>query len=365
MMKVYVIGTRGIPDIEGGIEMHCQQLYPRLVGLGCDVTVARRSTYVTASNQVDTYRGVRIDTIWSVGRCAVGTALHTLCALVKAKLSHPDLVHIHAVGPCYVLPLARLLGLRVVATHHGADYNREKWGTIARAIIRLGENFQARYARHIIAISPEIVDLLAARGRTQSVTMIPNGVAHPGYNISTDQLEGLGVEPQQYVLAVGRFVPEKRLDQLIRCFERLNHPGLKLVIAGSTDDTNTYSRTLIKQAHEAGVILTGYVNGDTLSQLYAHARLFVLASSHEGLPITLLEAMSHGTDVLVSDIAANRLSQLDEGDFFNVGDDQSLLQAMRDKLAMPSQRRHYDMSDYDWDNIAKRTLDVYRQVLDK
>lgn len=363
-MKVVVTGTRGIPLIQGGVETHCQNLYPQLARLGCDVTVVRRACYVTEENRITEYEGVHLTDVYAPRRKSLEAIVHTTLATFKARRLGADIIHIHTVGPSLVTPLARLLGMKVVCTNHGPDYRRAKWGRVARWCIRLGERWQVRWAHHIIAISDNIADSLRKNYRhTPPITIIPNGVNAPEEPTNYDYLDNLGLQQGKYVLAMARFVPEKRLHLLIEAFSRCETKGYKLVIAGDADHDDDYSRRLKAQAADAGAILTGYVTGDRLSQLLYGAALFALPSSHEGLPIALLEAMACRRDVLVSDIEANRLPELNDGDFFVTDSADSLTEALRHKLDQPVKERTYDMSTYDWSQIARQTLNVYQQLL--
>ncbi|MBQ7690570.1 MAG: glycosyltransferase family 4 protein [Muribaculaceae bacterium] len=364
-MTVGVTGTRGIPAIPGGVETHCQQLYPRLASKCCRVTVFRRSCYVTNDNRRPDFEGVSLVDIYAPRRKSIEAITHTTLATLKAWRMGVDILHIHTVGPSLLAPLARLLGLKVVCTNHGPDYQRAKWGWAARQCIHLGEWCQVKCAHHIIAISQNIAeDLRRNYGRTHGVTVIPNGVERMAVPQRMDFLSSLNLTPGGYVLAMARFVPEKRIHLLIEAFSRLGDTGVKLAIAGDADHDDDYSRSLKQQARLAGVTLTGYVQGNPLNQLLHGARLFVLPSSHEGLPIALLEAMSCQVDVLVSDIPANRLPQLDTTDFFVTDSIDDLTEALRRKLSAPAAERVYDLSPYNWDTIAQRTLEVYRQTLE-
>lgn len=361
-MKVVVTGTRGIPRIQGGVETHCEHLYPRLVKMGCDVTVLRRSCYVTDDNRVSEYEGVHLIDLYAPRRKSFEAIVHTFLAVVKARRMCADVVHIHAVGPSLMAPLARLLGLKVVCTNHGPDYERQKWGFAARSIIKLGEWCQAHFAHRIISISHVISDTLRERyGREQGVDLIYNGVEPPVIAPETDYIDSLGLTPRHYVVALARFVPEKRLDWLVKAFAASSHEGWRLVLAGDADHPDEYSEELKRLAAEHDVVLTGFIRGERLNQLMSHAGLFALPSTHEGLPISLLEAMSYGLDVIVSDIAANRLPQLDAEDFFHVESLDELTAALSRKMASP-RRREYDLSPYDWDHIAEQTLEVYRSL---
>lgn len=357
-MKIVVTGTRGIPEIQGGVETHCQELFPLIAAKGHDVTVVRRKCY--AQDSLTEFRGVKLKDLYAPRKKSVEAAVSTLLGVIYARRTGADVVHIHAVGPSIVIPIAKLLGLRVVMTHHGPDYERQKWGRLAKWVIKLGEKFAAGYADRLIVISQVIADRIAAEyGRTDSV-LIYNGVPTPVRSKRTDYLDELGVRPGRYVLAVGRFVPEKNFHQLVEAFDA---EGYKLVIAGDADHPGPYSDALKAQAHNAGAVLTGFIRGEKMNQLMSNAALFVLPSSHEGLPITLLEAMSYGRDVLVSDIPANRLRELQSDDFFPVGNIEAMRSAIRRKLGSPTPERTYDLTAYDWVNIADRTADVYEDLI--
>ncbi|MBR5087253.1 MAG: glycosyltransferase family 4 protein [Muribaculaceae bacterium] len=366
-MKIVVIGTRGIPDIQGGVETHCEELYPRLVALGCDVTIIRRSCYVTDDNRISEYKGVKLIDVYAPRRKSTEAFIHTTLALMKASKLKPDIVHIHAIGPALCTPLAKMMGFKVVSTNHGPDYDRQKWGRMAKAALKLGEKQQARYSNHIIAISHVIVDILKRRyNRFKNVSIIYNGVNSPVKSTATDYIESLGLQPGKYIMTMGRIVPEKRFDWLIEAFQRARFNGYKLVIVGDSDHNDMYSNQFKKMARDNdNVVLTGFIKGEKLNQVLTNAALFVLPSTHEGLPISLLEAMSYNLDVLVSDIPANRLPELDHSDFFTVDSISSLTKFLSRKMRKPQKGRKYDLANYNWDNIAKQTLDVYRQVLKK
>lgn len=361
-MKIVVTGTRGIPRIMGGVETHCEELFPRIAAMGHDVTVIRRSCYVTDDNRVSEYRGVKLRDIYAPRKKSLEAIVHTFLAVLEARRMKADVLHIHAIGPSIMVPLARLLGLRVVMTHHGPDYDRQKWGFLARTMLKMGERCGARHSNAVIAISHVIADILMKKYNRQS-HLIFNGVNKPAISGKDDYTTSLGLERGCYVVAVGRFVKEKCFDQLIEAFTMLPPSGFKLVIAGDADHEDDFSRSLKSLAREKGVVLTGFIRGERLSQLLAGATLFVLPSSHEGLPISLLEAMSYSRDVLVSDIPANRLPELNSTDFFPCGDITALSQAMARKLHNPQLSRSYDLHNYDWDHIASQTVEVYDNIL--
>ncbi|GHT58949.1 phosphonate ABC transporter substrate-binding protein [Bacteroidia bacterium] len=352
-MKIVVTGTRGIPDILGGVETHCEELYPRLAALGFDVTVVRRACYA-ADNRKE-YKGVRLKNIFAPRSKSLEAFLHTFLAVIYAKMAKADVLHIHAVGPSLLMPLAKLLGLKTVMTHHGADYERQKWGRAAKFMLRRGERYGVRFADKVIVISESIKQSIS--GRKDSI-LIFNGVNQPVLATDSAYIEHLGLQKGKYVLAMGRFVEEKGFDLLIKAFPK--NAGFKLVIAGDADHETPYSQSL-KSAEN--VVLTGFVRGAKLNELLTHARLFALPSFHEGLPIALLEAMSYGLPILASDIPANKALCLSDNDYFRCGDADDLAQKLTEKLSQPFAPQNYDLTAYDWDKIARQTAEVYAQVL--
>lgn len=363
-MKIVVTGTRGIPGIQGGVETHCQHLYPRLAAMGHDVTVIRRSCYVDEADSCgESYQGVHIADVFAPRKKSLEAIVHTFLAVVKARRMNPDVLHIHAVGPSLMTPLARLLGMKTVVTNHGPDYERQKWGRLARFMLKTGERMGAKFANAVIVISQPIADTLARLYGRRDTDLVYNGVPAPKKAAATGYIESLGLEKGRYVVALGRLVPEKRFDDLIRAFVKAAPEGYKLVIAGESDHPDRYSEELHRLADDNGAVRTGFIKGEKLNELMSHAALFVLPSSHEGLPISLLEAMSYDLDVLASDIPANRIKQLRDDDFFAVGDIDTLAAKLRERLHSDgASPRSYDLTPYDWDHIARQTEAIYRRI---
>lgn len=364
-MHIVVIGTRGIPDIQGGVETHCQQLYPRICKLGHKVTVIRRTPYVTSSNRITEYNGVNLVDVYAPRRKSIEAIVHTFLAVIKAKQLKADILHIHAIGPALLAPFARLLGMKVVMTNHGPDYDRKKWGRIAKHILKTGERLGTRFSHRVIAISQVIANILSERyGRTDT-DLIFNGVDIPQKSIHTDYIESLGLQPRKYIIAVGRFVEEKGFHDLIAAYKISNLLDYRLAIAGNADHPDSYSERLKKQAEEANVVLTGFIRGEEMNQLMTNAALFVIPSYHEGLPFSLLEAMSYNLDVIASDIPANRLECLSPTDFFPVGNVDKLSERMAHKISLQNMHRAYNLAAYNWDQIAQQTADVYESLFQK
>lgn len=361
-MRIVVTGTRGIPDIQGGVETHCENLFPRLAEKGHHITILRRDCYVPAGDRLTSWKGVELVDIRTPRYKSFEAIIHTWRSVWYAKRAKADIIHIHAIGPALLTPLARMLGMKVVMTHHGPDYDRDKWGFLAKAMLRLGERLGARYSHRVIVISKVIENLLHRKYGDVPTRLIYNGVETPQLASETDYISSLGLEKGKYVVAIGRFVKEKNFHHLIESFAKAAPEGFRLAIAGDADHPDSYSQKLRRLAEENGVVLTGFIKGRKLNQLMSHARLFCLPSSHEGLPIALLEAMSYQLDVAVSDIPANRIPELEESDFFPVGDIDALSRLISRKLESGNEKRSYDLSSYDWDNIADATDALYREL---
>lgn len=359
-MKIVVIGTRGIPGILGGVETHCEELFPRIVRKNIDVTIIRRKSYVHDS--LVEYQGVRLIDIETPKKKSFEAIIHTFKAILKAKSLHADIVHIHAIGPALLTPLARLLGMKVVFTHHGPDYDRDKWGKVAKIMLKAGERMGCMFANEVIVISEVINDILVRKYGRRSCHLIYNGVPTPDKINDTDYLQELGIEPCKYVFAMGRFVPEKNFHLLIHAFAALKQQNYKLVLAGDTDFEDDYSRKLKSLAKEDGVVLTGFIKGKKLHELLTHARCFVLPSSHEGLPIALLEAMSYDLPVIVSDIPANLEVGLTFDCYFQAGNEGQLQEKLQKNLMQDFCPIHYSMDEYNWDKIAEQVVSVYENM---
>ena len=367
-VKIGVLGTRGFPDIQGGVETHCEHLYTRLVKHGCEISVLARKPYTkkTAYN----YKGVNIISLSCPRSRALEALFHTLYGVFVAKKSACSIVHFHAVGPSLLVPLARLLRLKVIMTNHGPDYNRKKWGKFAKFMLKLGERLGSKRAHAVISISPSIANnTLKAYNRKS--TVIPNGVIMPQILESTNFLERCGIESRKYILTVGRFVPEKGFHDLIVAYNSLPSGSWKLVVVGKADHPDKYSLELEKKARQnPNIILTGFLKGKPLLELYSHAGLFVLPSYHEGLPIVLLEAMSYGLPCIASNIPANRdVELLSQSRFFSPGNIERLTEMMLKYMSEPfpaserAQLLQGVAEKYDWDKISSQTLQVYKQVM--
>ncbi len=364
------IGLRGFPNIQGGIETHAQHLYPELVKLGCDVEVLVRRPYVAADRY--TWKGVQMKALWSPTSTGLETLVHSFLGVCYAIVRRPDVLHIHAVGPALFAPLARLFGLKVVMTHHGMDYQRQKWGRFAKFVLRMGEKLGIKYSHVCITVSKSIKNFLEQTyGSDLNIYAIHNGVNIPKQVESQSILTQFGLKKQQYLLMVSRFVPEKRQDDLIDAFLASNQKGKrKLVLVG---DNTLGSKAYLDKIHalaqrHPNIVFTGFQTGEELSALYTHAECFFLPSSHEGLPIALLEALSYGLYAVVSDIPAHLEMELESEHYFQLGNISQLTERMNQipKGGLTGEDKAKVIAgieeSFDWVEIAGETLRAIENI---
>lgn len=367
-LRVMMLGLRGFPNVQGGVETHTENLAPILVSLGCDLEVIVRSPY-QAINTDKVWSGVKFTRIWAPKSKGLEAIIHTFLGVLYAAIKRPDILHIHAIGPAVMTPLARLFGLRVVVTHHGPDYDRQKWGFFARKILLLGEWLGMRFSNGRIVISKVIRELVTRKHGVNS-SLIFNGVTIPNIDIPEKHIEKFGIQKNKYVILVSRFVPEKRHIDLIKAFDLANLPDYKLVLVGSSDHPDDYVQSVINAASSnPNIVLTGFQHGETLSSLYGNAAMFVLPSSHEGLSISLLEALSYGLPAIASNIPANLEVGLKSDCYFELGNVYEMAKLIRTNINQVSaiETRESIISwvneQYNWGKIAVKTCDVYRDVL--
>ncbi|BDH46343.1 phosphonate ABC transporter substrate-binding protein [Salmonella enterica subsp. enterica serovar Choleraesuis] len=363
-LKLTVLGTRGIPDVQGGVETHCQNLYPEIKQQSdAEICVIARSPYVNYRR--GEYRGVKLKTLWAPKSRKFEAIVHSTLAALSTLFDGSNVVHVHAVGPGLVVPLLRLLGKRVVFTHHGPDYDRQKWGRIAKTMLQLGEKWAVKYASEVIVISHVINNIIKTKYNRHNAHVIHNGVRLPELPspeaVSTN-LNSFNLKPGEYIIAVARFVEEKGLHDLIAAYlqAKCNVP---LVLVGDADHPDEYSQKLKKQIQDnPNIIATGFQKGEKLHSLFSQAGLFVLPSYHEGLPIALLEAMSWLLPVVVSNIPANMEPGLPAECYFPTGN----VPALAEKLHAWRGKEVVDYSNllpkYRWPDIANDTIRVYQHL---
>ncbi|MBI4320989.1 MAG: glycosyltransferase family 4 protein [Chloroflexi bacterium] len=362
-MKIAMVGARGVGNQYSGIETHLEELCPRLVGKGHEVTVFARSYFTLAKE----YKGVRVVRLPTIRTKHLDTLVHSFIATMAAIWSDADVVHFHALGPSLFAPIPKAVGRRVVVTVHGLDWQREKWGRLASWWLRRGEHTSATVPSATIVVSQTLRDHYRARYPSCNIHYIPNGVTITPPS-PPQEIGRMGLARRGYTLFVGRLTPEKGCHLLIDAYKDLSTER-KLVVAGGSAHTDGYVRSLTERGNGRALFL-GTVQKDLLAELYSNAYLFVLPSLVEGLPICLLEAMSHGLCVVASDIAPN-LEVVDHcGLTFPAGDSYALASVLRDAMAEPDtvlelgcaareRIRHY----YNWESIADQTEAVYLSIL--
>ncbi len=370
-LRIAMIGQRGVPATFGGIEHHVEELGSRLAARGHEVLVYCRTNYT--QQRLRSYRGMRLLHLPTVSRKHLDAIVHSALATADAVRRGVDVVHYHAVGPGIPALLPRFLSpAKVVLTVHGLDAERAKWGAGARTVLRVAEWLSARVPDATIVVSRDLARHYRAQYR-RSTWYVPNGVEEPPSRPPRRILERFGLRGGDFLLFVGRLVPEKAPDLLLEAFRSLP-TDQRLVIAGGSSFTDDYVRSLRARADaDTRVLMPGYVYGELLEELYANASAFVLPSSLEGLPLTLLEAAAHGTPVVVSDIPPHLEVVGGDGPghrVFRAGDPADLRRALTRVLdAWPEERRGAQelrrrvLDAYRWDAAIEATESIYRSLL--
>ena len=369
-LRIAVLGHKRIPSREGGIEIVVEELSVRMAKLGHQVTIYNRSGHHVSGKEFDAhklkeYKGTRMKYVPTIDKKGLAAMSASFFAAVAAAFGKYDVVHFHAEGPCAMLWLPKLFGKRCIATVHGLDHQRAKWGKLASTYIMLGEKCAVKFADEIIVLSEGVQQyFLDTYGR--KTRFIPNGVNRPAVCEAEVIKEKFGLEKDSYILFLGRLVPEKGLRYLIEAFKEVK-TDKKLVIAGGSSDTDEFANELKEMAKDDGRILfTGFVQGKELDELYSNAYVYTLPSDLEGMPLSLLEAMSYGNCCLVSDIDECASVVEDKAFVFkksDVADLQSKLQEACDNKEQVKKYKNeaadYICGKYNWDEVVKKTLELY------
>ena len=374
-MKIAFIGHKRIPSREGGIEIVVEELSTRMAARGHQVVVYNRKGHNVAGAEFDnesnrenrpyTYNGVKVIPVTTIDAKGMAALTSSFFATLKAIKARPDVIHYHAEGPCVMLRLAHWFGIRTVATIHGLDWQRAKWGRFASGYLKFGERTAARCADEVIVLSRNMQRYFRdTYGR--ETRFIPNGIERSEPVRADIITQRYGLEKDGYVLFLGRIVPEKGVHYLIEAFKRLD-ADKKLVIAGGASDSSEYYEQI--QSATAGdprIILTGFVEGRMLQELYSNAYVYVLSSDLEGMPMSLLEAMSYGCCCLVSDIpectevVEDHAAVFRHGDVDDLGRQLSALIAAPERVnAMRKNAAEFVCAKYSWDSVTTRTLALY------
>jgi glycosyltransferase involved in cell wall biosynthesis len=374
-LRVAMVGQRGVPASFGGIEHHVEEIGARLADRGHDVVVYCRTNYTR--DRLDSYRGMRLAHLPTVGTKHLDAIAHSAAASAAAVAAGVDIVHFHALGPGLMAPLPRYLSrAKVVLTVHGMDNQRAKWGPGASVVLGAGAWMSARVPDATVVVSRALAEHYRRRYR-RATAYIPNGVDPAAGEASTAFIEGLGLRPREYLLFVGRLVPEKAPHLLVRAFRQVadSRPELRLVLVGGSSFTDDYVRELHRYAAgDPRILMPGYLFGRALTELYSGARAFVLPSVLEGMPLTLLEAASFGTPVVASAIGPHVEVLGHEGPgrrLFPPGDELALAAALsrclQDDLAEragAARLRDEVLARYRWDAAAEATELLYLSLLE-
>lgn len=369
-MKVAMIGHKRIPSREGGIEIVVEELSIRMAKQGIKVDIYNRSGYnAPGSKDIQTYKGCSIFTIPTFKSKNLNAVVYSCNATFRALFGRYSVMHFHAEGPCSMIWLPHLFGIRTVATIHGLDWQRSKWGRFATWYLKLGEKVAVKYADEIIVLSKNMQQYFKDKYKRDTV-YIPNGVNKPQLRKAKIIKEKYNLEKDSYILFLARLVPEKGLDYLLDAFRKLD-TDKKLVIAGGSSHTDDYVDSIKKKVLEINknserIIMTGFVQGREQEELYSNPYLYVLPSDIEGMPISLLEAMSYGNCCLVSNIDENTEVLGAHGEKFSKSNVDSLyrmlVKLVQNKDEVQSHRKNvqeYVLNKYSWDKGVRETEKLY------
>jgi len=369
-MKIAVIGSKGLPAHQGGIEHHCKELYSRMVERGHSVDMFARSSYTHSPTLSPYYsRGIQVIPLPAFHFRGLDAFVSAALGAIVTSGIHYDVIHFHAVGPslfCWLPSVAS--SSKIIVTCHGLDWSRAKWGNLSKTLLLRGERTAVDFAHSVIVVSEDLKTYFKQTYNLEA-TYIPNAPA--SYSLSDPNFEfggSLGLEIGKYIVFLGRLVPEKRPELLIQAFQAVRPQGWKLVILGDSSDTSTYKQLLNEQAaDDPNIIFTGVLWGSHLAEIMRGAGLFVLPSDVEGLPLALLEAMQEGLPVLASNIPVHRSLLADgRGLLFQAGDLNSCierlswaLQNRQEMQKIAQQGQDYVKTFYDWEQIVSQTLEIY------
>ena len=369
-MRIAMLGHKRIPSREGGVEIVVEELAVRMVEKGHKVTCYNRSGHHVSGKEFDgkklkSYKGIALKTVPAINIKGIAAMTASLFASIRAAFGRYDIVHFHTEGPCATLWLPKLLGKRCIVTVHGLDHQRSKWGRLARTYIMLGEKCAAKYADEIIVLSRGVQAYFKEHYNRETL-LIPNGVTPVEPKAADLITRQHGLKKDEYILYLGRVTPEKGIHYLIEAYKGLT-TDKKLVIAGGASDSDGYFTSLRQMAAgNSNVLFTGFVQGQMLEELYSNAYIYVLPSDLEGMPLSLLEAMSYGNCCVVSDIAENSDVVEQAGVTFAQGKPQALCKCLQTLCDAPATVVEYKKkasdficSKYSWDEVTDKTIQCY------
>ena len=372
-LKVAMIGHKRIPSREGGVEIVVEELSTRMVKKGMEVTCYNRKGKHALDksqkvNHIKEYKGVKLKSVLTIDVKGLAAMTSSFFGAIKILFSKNNIVHFHAEGPCAMIPIIKFFSKKkIIVTIHGLDWQRAKWGGFATKYIKFGEKMAAKYADEIIVLS-ENVKKYFKDTYNRETNFIPNGVNKPEIKEAEIIKDKFNLAKDSYILFLGRLVPEKGIHYLIEAYNKIN-TDKKLVIAGGSSDTDTYFNELKEKAKDnKNIIFTGFVQGEELEELYSNAYIYVLPSDLEGMPLSLLEAMSYKNCCLTSDIPECKTVMDDNGVTFKKSDVNDLKEKLQylvdnvDKVnKYKSEAQEYILKKYNWDDVVDKTIELYKK----
>jgi glycosyltransferase involved in cell wall biosynthesis len=373
-MKIAVIGAKGLPPTQGGVEHYCAEIYPRMVASGHSVDLFARSSYTNSSWLEDyDFEGVKVISLPDVSMRGVDAFITSALGALASTGNQYDIIHFQALGPSFFTGLSRITtNAKIVVTCHGLDWQRAKWGNFSTRLIKMGEQTAVRCAHGIIAVS-DALKTYFWQTYGKEVVYIPTAPANYARSDSNFAYgTKLGLERGRYILFLGRLVPEKCPDLLVEAFRNLQPSNWKLVLAGGVSNTKTFTAKLLETiANDRNIVFAGELRGARLAEIVRGAGLFVLPSDVEGLPMAMLEAMREGIPILASNIPPHQqLIGGGRGRLFEAGSVESCIKELSwatdnstQMAVMAHEAQNYVNSNYSWDHITNQTLNLYKSLL--
>lgn len=373
-MKIAMIGHKRIPGRSGGVEVVVEELSSRMAEKGNEVVVYNRHC---SEEKLKEYKGAKIVEVKTFKNSALNAMVYSFFATVRCIFKRYDVIHFHAEGPCAMIPIAKIFGKKVVATIHGLDWQRNKWGGFASKYIMFGEKMAAKHADKVIVLSKNVQNYFKQTYGCDAL-LVPNGINRVTPEDADIIVKKFGLEKDGYILFLARITPEKGLDYLIDAFKQLE-TDKKLVIAGSITPETEYVHSVLEKAKDCeNIIFTDFVSGKTLAELFSNCFVYVLPSDIEGMPMSLLEAVGYDARVIVSDIPENTVCLEGYGNSFLHGNVDSLKEILEHCLSneelkqqdfkadcsiQQTQQKRAELKEkYDWDNITNQTLEIYKSI---
>ena len=372
-MKIAMLGQRQIPSREGGVEIVVEELSTRMAKLGHDVICYNRSGKKIMDNDKNTkklkeYRGVKLKKVITIDKKGLGAMTSSFFATLKCLFSKADVVHYHAEGPCAWMWILRFFSRKkIVATIHGLNWKSPKWKGLGAKYIKYGEKVAVKYAHEIIVLNEATKDYFKETYNRHTV-FIPNGVNKPEIikpNIIKNKYD---LSKDSYILFLGRIEPVKGIHYLINAYNNIK-TDKKLVIAGGVSEVDSYYNELLEMAKgNNNIIFTGFVQGKELDELYSNSYVYILPSDAEGMPLSLLEAMSYGNCCLASDIDECATVFEDKGVTFKKSDVKDLTKVLQDLCDNKKEVKKYKddaqkyiLNKYNWDDVVSKTIELYKK----